>query len=154
MKRRLSLPLTGATSAPSTLIHSPGLGMLRRVGVNQWPTTAAPITSVTNLYLCPSHDEEHRAGAAAAVGFFHGDHLRVRQIDLVLQYAGGPEDAKQVDARRLAQADENLRRRLAFDSPMRPASSHFCHRPFGEDLDLRAERGFVVGKPVRSRRTK
>src|ERR1017187_5155383 len=54
MKRRLSLPFTGMIFSPSILIHSPGLGLLRRVGVNQCPTTAAPITSVTSWYLCPS----------------------------------------------------------------------------------------------------
>ena len=73
MKRRLSRPLTAASESPSTLIHSPGLGVLRRVGVNQWPTTAAPITSVTSLYFLPfqanstGQDEPRRSASFMAM---------------------------------------------------------------------------------------
>ena len=41
--------------------------------------------------------EQDRAGAAAAIGFLHGDDRGVGQIDFVLENAGGPEDAEQVD---------------------------------------------------------
>ena len=86
--------------------------MLRRVGVNQCPTTAAPITSVTNLYRCPSHANSTGTRAAAPIRFLHRDHALLRQIDLVLQHARRPQNSQQVDARRLPKAHKNLRRSL------------------------------------------
>ena len=95
------------------------------------------------LVFVPVPHKEHRAGTAAAVGFLHRDHLRVRQIDLVLQHAGGPQNAQQVDALRIAQPDQNLRRRLrlvarcAGQLPLLPQA-------VGEHLHLHAQRSLVV----------
>ena len=86
--------------------------MFRRVGVNQCPTTAAPITSVTSLYLCPSHANStghelpRRSASFIAITCVCG------KIDLVLQNARRPQNSQQIDMLRLAQANQQLRRSL------------------------------------------
>ena len=95
------------------------------------------------LVLVPVPRKQHRARTAAPIGLLHRDHLRVRQIDLVLQHARGPQNAQQVDALGLAQADQNLRRRLrlvarrAGQLPLLPLAVR-------KNLHLHAQRGLVV----------
>src|ERR1700740_201412 len=62
--------------------------------------------------LVPVPGKEDGTGTATTIGFFHGDDLRMREIDFVLQNPGWPEDAQEVDALSFAEADENLWRSL------------------------------------------
>ena len=121
--------------------------MLRRAGVNQCPTTAAPITSVTNLYLCPSHANSTGHELPRRSASFIAITCVLRQIDLVLQHARGPQDAQQVDARRIAQPDKNLRRATASGSPTRRPAPTFASSPLANTSTFVPMRGLVVGKP-------
>jgi len=89
--------------------------------------------------------KQNRTGTAPPVGLLHRNHRRARQIDLILQHPGGPENAQQIDSLRIAQANQNLRR------PLRLIARGSRHLPLlpltiGEDLYLRAESRLVIGK--------
>jgi hypothetical protein len=96
--------------------------MLRRSGVNQCPTTPAPITSVTSLYLCPSHANNTGHELPRRSASFIAITARpctAWQIDLVLQHARGPQNAQQIDALRIAPAPQESAAAPASGSPTR-----------------------------------
>ena len=86
--------------------------MLRRVGVNQCPTTAAPITSVTRRYLWPSqakstgHELPRRSASFMAITCVRGKSISSWSTPV------GQRMRKQVDAFGFAQPDKHLRRGL------------------------------------------
>ena len=97
------------------------------------------------LVLMAVPHKQHRAGTASAVGLFHGNHWRVRQIDFVLQHAGGPQDAQQVNALRIAQSGQNLWRTLRL-IPRGPGQFPLLPVSGGENLYLHAQSRLVVRK--------
>ena len=95
------------------------------------------------LVLVPIPRKQHRARTAAPIRFFHRNHLRMRQIDLVLQNSRRPQNAQQIDAIRIAQPDQNLRRSLRREA-RRAGQFPLLPLPVGKDLHLRADRRLVV----------
>ena len=119
--------------------------MLRRVGVNQCPTTAAPITSVTNLYLCPSHANStghelpRRSASFIAITCVCGRSISSCSTPVGHRMRSRSMPSASPRPTRICGGALRLVARCAGQFPLLP-------QPVGKDLHLRADRRLVVGK--------
>ena len=119
--------------------------MLRRVGVNQWPTTAAPITSVTNLYLCPSHANStgqelpRRSASFIAITCCCGKSISSCSTPVGHRMRNRSMPCASPRPTRICGGSLRLVARSTRQFPLLP-------QPVRKHLHLHAQRGLVVGK--------